>query len=75
VIHCYDVGSMRALVIVFALGCAPPPDPVYVAQPEPAYADPDTEPPAPVAAPPIDQARRGTVVNRLTDFAFDGGWI
>ena len=59
--------------------CANPPAPVEPTQPDPADADddpPDTSPapPAPVA-PPYDPTHAGKVVSKLTEYAFDGGWI
>jgi hypothetical protein len=56
---------MRWLVVLL-VACAPP-----AAQP----IEPFTPPPADPMPPPYDPAHAGTVVDRMTDFAFDGGRI
>lgn len=64
--RCYDGTCMRWLLLCgLALGCAPPPpDPQYSA----AYA-----PPPQLAAASHDPTQVGTVVDRTSGFAFDGG--
>jgi murein DD-endopeptidase MepM/ murein hydrolase activator NlpD len=65
--------QMRRLfvVAVASAACGPPPQPAAQAAFDPygpSYAPPDR-------APAFDAARAGTVVARMTDFAFDGGRI
>lgn len=59
---------MRWFALVVLLGCGPQPG-------TPAWTAPVATPPPDEAAPPIDLRTAGTVVDRLTDFAFTGGRI
>src|SRR5579862_5414429 len=59
---------MKWSLVVLMAACGPPPQPM---QPMP----PPYEQPAEPQAPAFDPTTAGTVVNTITDFAFDGGRV
>ncbi|MDB4957763.1 MAG: peptidase [Myxococcales bacterium] len=69
-IGCYDQRCMRWLLLCLAIGCTPVSSlpPVYTGEP---IAKPLPEP----AAPPVDSSRAGVVIDRSSEFVFDGGRI